>query len=95
MNEELRALCRSIHPAILQEYLRGRNWLFNEGSSGQIFALYERNDVVVDVPLHPEYADYARRVEEAVELVAQADRIGMLTLITSLSAGSNAIGSAT
>ena len=88
MNEELRALYRSIHPAILQEYLRRGSWDFKEDSSAQTFALYERNGVAVDVPLHPEYADYARRVEEVIELVAQVDGIGVLTLMTSLNPSS-------
>lgn len=91
MNEELRALCQTIGPATLQGYLLSRRWALKEDPFSPVFAVYERNGVMVDVPLHPEYADYSRRVGEVIELVAQTEGVGILVLTATLISRSTAL----
>ena len=46
--------------------------------------VYERDGVLVDVPLKPEYADYPRRVAEVLDPVAQLEGSSVATLVDDL-----------
>jgi hypothetical protein len=84
MNPQQRALCQAIRPVSLQEYLRSRGWLLKDDLSARGVVVYERDGVVVDVPLKPEYADYPRRVAEVLDPVAQLEGTSVATLVDDL-----------
>ncbi|NJK33112.1 MAG: hypothetical protein HC927_12290 [Deltaproteobacteria bacterium] len=68
----------------MQQHLRSRGWRLKQDLSAQGFALYERNDVEIDVPLRVDYADYARRLEEVLEILASVEKVSPAELIDDL-----------
>jgi hypothetical protein len=84
LNDDERSVLKSISPVSLQESLRSRGWELKEDLSEQWFVLYERGGVMVDVPLNPDFADYARRVGEVVAVVAHVENVTVRALVDAL-----------
>ena len=68
MTSELRDDVRGLSPIVLQQYLRSRGWAPTEAHAALV--TYQREGVSLDVPMIPEYADYPRRVAEAITVLA-------------------------
>lgn len=84
MNVDLREVLRAISPVALQARLRNRGWELNEVQSTKARAVYERDGQALDVPLHTEYGDYVRRLEEVVGPLARLENVPLMTLIDEL-----------
>ena len=85
MNIDLSRSVAAVKPGVFQEFLRSRGWTLKEDRSNQYgIAVYEREGVVLDVPLHQDYADYARRMVEVLIPLAEIEQVSPLALLDDL-----------
>lgn len=82
MKLDLRTELRALSPVTLQEQLRSRGWL-QQGATPYA-VVYRRGNDELDVPLRADYADYARRVEELLEVLAAIEGVRATDLLESL-----------
>lgn len=82
MRIDVRSDLRALSPATLQEQLR--SWGFHpRGGDGRV-AVYVRGADELDVPLRPDFADYPRRVEELIGILAALEGVPLTDLLDSL-----------
>ncbi|MDX2054235.1 MAG: hypothetical protein SFV15_17675 [Polyangiaceae bacterium] len=85
MNLDLREVARSLSPVTLQEQLRSRGWnVEHDRQDAQGVVVYRRDGVELDVPVRTDFADYARRVEELVGLLAELEKVKPTELLDTL-----------
>jgi len=95
VNLDLRDVFRSLSPVILQEQLRNRGFEVvdqavapgrDARSAGALdrLVMYRRGDIKLDVPVRTDLGDYARRVEELVELLAAVEGVPPTDLLDTL-----------
>lgn len=84
MNIDLRALLKTLDPVTLQEHLRSRGWSADEDARSTQALTYRRGGDELDVPLRADLADYGRRVEELVGLLAALDGVSPTSLLDDL-----------
>lgn len=65
----------SITPMQMSFYLSANNWKFKtEDNLFQVWrSVHKGNELEVHVPLHPDWADYSRRLKETISLLAQIE----------------------
>lgn len=85
MIPDLRDQITGLQPLRVQEYLRSRGWKPQEVLEGRYASYANEVGVIVDVPLTAAFADYARRLSEAVGLLAAAENRGAEALLDDLS----------
>lgn len=78
----MRSDLRALSPVTLQEQLRARGFHLQE-SDGRV-VVYRRGDHELDVPLRSDFADYSRRVEELIGILAVLEGIPTNDLVASL-----------
>ncbi len=82
MKLDLRSELRTLSPVTLQERLRSRGWQQHGVTAHTI--VYRRDDNELEVPLRADYADYARRVEELLEVLAALEGVRPTEILESL-----------
>ena len=82
MKIDLRPELRALSPVTLQEQLRSRGW--QEQEATPFVVVYRRGTDELDVPLRADFADYARRVEELLEVLAELEGVRPTELLESL-----------
>lgn len=75
---------RAVRPVVVQEFLRSRGWRMAEDRSDRGYVVYERDAIAVDVPLHPEYPDYLRRVDELTAALRRTEQLPFAALLDAL-----------
>jgi len=85
VNLDLRDVVRSLSPVTLQEQLRSRGFQVQEDRPHiEGLVVYSRDGIELDVPVRGELGDYARRVEELVELLAAVEKVRPTDLLDTL-----------
>lgn len=84
MNIDLRVVLQKLDPVTLQEQLRSRGWRVDDTAASKHALTYRRGGDELDVPLRPDLADYGRRVEELVGLLAALDGVTPTALLDDL-----------
>ena len=84
MNLDLHDVARTLSPVTLQERLRSRGFALEVGRSGADVVVYHRDGLELDVPLRTDFADYGRRIEELVGLLAAVEKVSPLDLLDTL-----------
>ena len=82
MKVDLRTELRAVSPVTLQERLRSRGW--QQYAVTPYAIVYRRGDDELDVPLRADYADYARRVEELLDVLAALEGVQPSEILESL-----------
>lgn len=82
MKIDLRSELRVLSPVTLQEQLRSRGWQ-QQGVTPSV-VVYRRGNEELDVPLRADFADYARRVEELLDVLAALEGVRPTELLESL-----------
>jgi len=82
MKIDLRSELRVLSPVTLQEQLRSRGWQ-QQGVTPYV-VVYRRGTEELDVPLRADFADYARRVEELLDVLAALEGVQPTELLESL-----------
>ncbi len=82
MRPDFRPDVGALKPVQVQEYLRSRGWSLTENLSDSCgMVVYRRDDHEVEIPQRPEFADYVRRVQEAIEIIADGEGKSVATLL--------------
>ncbi|MBZ0116163.1 MAG: hypothetical protein K8H88_04195 [Sandaracinaceae bacterium] len=85
MRSELRDAAKALKPVLVQEYLRSRGWKVLEDLSERTgIVVYERGGFEAEVPKRSDYADFARRMTEALEVIADSEKTSVLALVDDL-----------
>lgn len=85
MNLDLREAIRSLSPVTLQEQLRSRGFqLLTDDPGTEDVAVYRRDGIELDVPMRDDFADYSRRVEELVGILAELEKVQPTELLDTL-----------
>lgn len=82
MKIDLRSELKGLSPVTLQEQLRSRGW--QQHGATPYVVVYRRGDNELDVPLSSDFADYARRVEELIDVLAALEGVRPTELLESL-----------
>lgn len=85
MTIDLRPHAAALKPVLVQEYLRSRGWSLAEDHSDESgVVVYRRHGQAIEVPQRPEYADYARRIQETVEAIAASEGLSVVSVFDDL-----------
>lgn len=77
----------ALEPSVLRRYLHARNWIEQSPPQARahVYTHALNGDAVeVEIPAHTRFADYARRIAEAIEIIAAIERREPIEVLASL-----------
>jgi hypothetical protein len=77
----------ALEPSALRRYLRARNWTERSPAEARAHVYAQALDdtsVEVEIPAHTRFADYARRIGEAIEIVAAFEKRDPVEILANL-----------